>query len=387
MILDKITNSFNLFFLALPRFIIAIIIGLTISKPLELKLFETTVNKELQETLKDEMNAFEKGHQQTIDSLNQKIVSLNKEEIDEKNSIYNNNGIYQDQKLSLSKKDSVINKIEDKISNNNSIISKSYYTKTTYITETTTNENGEEITRQIPKTTRYLNAIGQQKRSENKGLNEKLKTLKGEKSDVKESIKDEIETITGGVKQIEIRYDSLRSNINKIISFEKNNYNKNYDKNKSILEANRDILARLLALENAKKGKSEGEQNIAYWVSLLITFLFLALETAPIVVKLLLPRGPYEELDDGKKHKYFIESQKEISIRNSKANNALDEVEEIEKMKKQFNIDIKKKDLDREMEAKDQVFDKILEKQEKLAEIQIQNWYDEELNKLKNNQP
>jgi hypothetical protein len=53
------------------------------------------------------------------------------------------------------------------------------------------------------------------------------------------------------------------------------------------------LAARLDALEILTK-----ESNAMFWANIMIMLLFVAVETAPIFVKLISPRGPYDELLD-----------------------------------------------------------------------------------------
>lgn len=70
-----------------------------------------------------------------------------------------------------------------------------------------------------------------------------------------------------------------------------------------------DLPARLEALGNIS---SFG--NSIWWASFVITLLFIALETAPVVVKLLTKRGPYDEKLDTIEYNVYIEERKKLML-------------------------------------------------------------------------
>ena len=53
-----------------------------------------------------------------------------------------------------------------------------------------------------------------------------------------------------------------------------------------------------------------------WWTSILIMLLFVTIETAPIIVKLLSKKGPYDELLERIEYEHFLEQQKIISDKN-----------------------------------------------------------------------
>ena len=89
--LKKRDNFFDEFIQATPRLILAVIIAIVISKPLELKIFE----KEIDQVLLEEKNQMTLDNKEqwalqytpTLDSLSREIDLLKKEVIDKENSV------------------------------------------------------------------------------------------------------------------------------------------------------------------------------------------------------------------------------------------------------------------------------------------------------------
>ena len=148
-------------------------------------------------------------------------------------------------------------------------------------------------------------------------------------------------------------------------------------------EANnaQDIPARLEALSSLSNKNSS-----INWASWMITILFIILETAPVVVKLLSKRGPYDEVLDRIEYESFIEQKKLISNKNDEINNLLQEIRELNKLKGEVRLKTEKAKLEAELKANQSLLENIAIKQSDLAKIAIDKWYDDELNKLKGSQ-
>lgn len=115
-----------------------------------------------------------------------------------------------------------------------------------------------------------------------------------------------------------------------------------------------------------------------------ITALFIIIEILPLMVKLMSPRGPYDEVLDRMEYEHFIEQKKIISDKNSEINRLLEEMNQLTKIKSTTRIEIQKSKVDAELKANESVLKDIAEKQASLAKLAIKKWYSEELNKLKN---
>jgi hypothetical protein len=75
----------------------------------------------------------------------------------------------------------------------------------------------------------------------------------------------------------------------------------------------------LLARLEAHSYLAEHNPAIA-WASWILIILFILLETAPIIAKLLSRRGPYDEIQDALEHRVYVHERKGISDLNDEAN-------------------------------------------------------------------
>ena len=128
------------------------------------------------------------------------------------------------------------------------------------------------------------------------------------------------------------------------------------------------MAARIDALSSLTK-KSEA----IYWANLFIIFLFMAIETAPIFVKLISERGPYDDRLESHEHTYQVNNKEKI--------NNLDQT-----LKERVNLfnNESENNIDDEVSVKNELREKILKAQAEVANERVDHWKGEEISRLKN---
>jgi len=113
----------------------------------------------------------------------------------------------------------------------------------------------------------------------------------------------------------------------------------------------------------------------ALWlVSLMITLLFVIIETAPTFLKMMMEDGPYDAMLRAQKHKAKVLADKAISDVNDAVNTCV----RISTMKNE-------KRLEAEAIANEEIMTKIARAQAELLEVAIAGWKDIELEKIRQN--
>lgn len=388
MMYDKISSSLNTLFIALPRIIIAIIIALTVSKPIELRLFNNTIEKELGNIASTDITEFETKFKNEISGLNLKIDELNQKEILEKEKVYQNNPVYQNKLNAVEKIDNDITNIGKNIKNNEGIIEKNKYLKTGY--RNVINYDADGNPRRVEESYKYWanNRTAQAKTEENNSLEKRKGELFSERKQIKGELLEIENEFQENVVRITENYNASRQPIQEQIKNKNSTYSEDLIEWKLRVRASTDLLSRLTALGNITGEISkEGSRNSAYWASFLITMLFISLETAPVIVKLLTKRGPYDELLDRIEYEYFINQQEAISKLNSEVNSILEKIQEVSKLKGETFLQVEQQKLDAELKNNESLLNDIAEKQAYLAKLSIDKWYEEELEKLKSKDP
>jgi len=356
--------------MASPRFVIALIIAVTVSKPIELRLFQNRIDKELENTVKVEDAKFDEEEQRRLDELNKQLASINKQEQDDKSAVFSNNPIYQDAKTKIPKLETDINGKEQQIASNKKIIDANRYKETRYKTRTNPITNETERTSYVV----WLpNATAVAKINENKTLENERQKLLTELSEQKQKQSGVETSLSEQATAISDKYKSAKDNVSQQID----NLNKTYLERKTAwVNANKrsaDLPARLEALGNIS---SFG--NSIWWASFVITLLFIALETAPVIVKLLTKRGPYDEKLDALEYQIYIEESRKVDTLNREINEYLKLANDAAKISGSLKLEAEKDKLDIELRNNKELLNKLADYQKELAIIYADAWFEEE---------
>jgi hypothetical protein len=356
----------NQIYMASPRFIIALIIALTVSKPIELRLCQNRINKELENTVKSEDSKFDIEETKRIENLNNKLTSINKQEEADKSAIFSNNPIYQDVITKIPKLESDITKKEQTITMNIVIINKNYYPKPVF-RYNRLNERIPPYSKNVP------NATAIQKINENKIIYIEMQKLKTELSEQKGK-QSTVETqLSESANSVSAKYESSKNSIQNQIDDLKKNYTQRKSDWVNASKRSADLPARLEALGNIS---SFG--NSIWWASLVITLLFIVLETAPVVVKLLTKRGPYDEKLDAIEYQIYIDESKKVDMLNREINEYMRLANDAAKLSGSIRLDAEKDKLEVELRNNKELLNKLADYQRDLANIYADAWYQEE---------
>lgn len=357
--IDKKGEWWNQLLTALPRLLMAFVLAITISKPLELRLFQDAVNKSMGEISDASISGCESDWNTERDKLAKRKSELENERKQKTEEIYNKDGIYNDFVKKQDDLKSINNGKQNSINQNNPIIARgTSYPIVGY------REDGLPI-KTVKRTTAAINLL-----KENKNLrqsitdnNIKINDIETEKTERKKTLKTQVETteaqyskqINGVQQQIDDHNTKRSGFIADCTSRSKNA---------------KDLPAQLQALSKLTK-----ENESIAWASLLITLLFVILETAPVVVKLLSSKGTYEEILETKEYAISMEQKIKISNLNDEINTVL-----------KISTEKNKNKLDAELKGNSELLNEIALAQADIAKVAIAKWKDDEIAKLQNGQ-
>lgn len=136
------------------------------------------------------------------------------------------------------------------------------------------------------------------------------------------------------------------------------------------------------ATQNGFAVRYEAFENVTNWqdhpalalVALMITLLFVIIETAPTFLKMMMEDGPYYDLLRAQKHKTKVLADKSISDVNDAVNTCV----RISTMKNEKRVEA-------ETIANEEIMSKIARAQAELLETAIAGWKDIELEKIRQN--
>jgi len=362
------------FLMVLPRFLIALVIALTISKPIELRLFKPRIDKELANVKTKDTGDYEKKHSAEIANLNGQLQVLNNKETGEKNIVYSSNPVYDNLTIQLNEAESAI-----KITSEQVVVQTNMMQKQQYLANGKKQKYNKETKEYEVIYYKYwkLNGKGKTAKKDKQKFQKQLSALnsKFEKdNEQKERLEKSFEK---QVASIATQYEKQRAPIIAQIKSLQANYIPNKIKYEATLNRSSDLLSRLEALGNITHFG-----NSAWWASFVITLLFVLLETAPVVVKLLTKRGPYDEILERIEYKHYLEEQKTISDYNFDVNKQLQEKQKSAELQRDEFVKKEQQRIDAELKDHQQMLDGMSEKRKDLSEQAVDIWYQKELLKL-----
>lgn len=146
-------------------------------------------------------------------------------------------------------------------------------------------------------------------------------------------------------------------------------YSEKKSREKEYIEAadkNLGLLARLDALSRLTK-----QSTTLLFSKWLITLLFIFIEVAPVLFKLMSDSGPYDDIMDRIKHERNVQEMQKISNINDEINTNIS----LSTEKNQIRLNA-------ELQGNQALLDKIALAQAEIAELAVNKWKENELNKL-----
>lgn len=339
----------------LPRIIMAIFLGIVISYPLELKLFDDEIQVKIDELKGDRLREFVEIDQARLDSLESVVAALreNPTSLHASQIIGGNDQLNT---LSQQRKDANAH-FQAEQQAINSLTSTINHLKAT-------NEEGrndKDISAKSQERTNHQ-VKRNQFRSQINTLDAQMAALSPQ---IAELINKQTADQTSVIARKEQEIKSLQLKIQKADSI----YRKTLDKNFNGLQA------QMLAFNEMKNTKLEGElfssTQVAAW---LIMILFIIIETAPTFFKMMMEDGPYDDMLRAEKHRISVMADKSISDLNDEVNTAV----RISTMRNE-------KRLEAETIANQDILEKIARAQAELLETAIAGWKERELEKIRQN--
>jgi len=300
---------------AAPRILMAIVLGFVIATPLELKLFEKSINEQIEQNirierqkLKDESSA---ENDPLVTNWSSKIGKLE-----------NDNKNYQ-------------NVIDSKL--------KTY------------NEADKD----------QQDEWNSGKFSGKPGKGELWDELKAKSDRALDDYQKYDNQYTDKIASNNIEIEKLNEKINVQLSLNLNDS----EKSKRVIEQNRGLLVRLEAL-----GQITSRHPTLLFAKWLITILFIFIEIAPILFKMMTERGTYDDILDRIKHEAKVKQLLLQSNINEEINTAV-----------KVHADKNSQKLIAELSANKGLLESIAKAQAEIAQVAIEEWKKEQLEKVKNN--
>ncbi|HEY0354768.1 MAG TPA: DUF4407 domain-containing protein, partial [Flavisolibacter sp.] len=282
--------------------------------------------------------------------------------------------IYQDAKIQLTSLANEIKNKEQYISSNEKIIASNKYRETRY--RIRRDPDSQDILERIPYEVWLPNATARAKMKENKDLQSDVIKMEANREEYRIKQSDVEEILKIQADAVSAKYLPAKNSISQQIESLNNSYTQRKSEWVDVSKRSSDLPARLEALGNISiRG------NSIWWASLVITLLFVVFETAPVVVKLLTKRGPYDEKLDALEYEVYIEESRKIDSLNRQVNEYMKLADEAAKLNGSLRLQAEKEKLDIELANNKQLLNKLAVYQSEIAILYADTWYKQEMAK------
>ena len=319
----------------LPRIILAIFIGIVISTPIELRIFDDKIQSQL---------LIDQGE------IGENVREANKILYDERTKISNNRLVYEEKLKELKNGD--VNGYASRITNKERELLEA---ENKLYSET----NGTGITQRIG-----YGPAAKQLQAQVDRIRIELKDLRNEEKKAKNEDRAYISRQISNTQTYIDDIDRQLKDINNRIS------QKELEEVKAT-NALTGFTARFRAMSEITDYKNNKPLFLA---RLMIMLLFIAIEVIPTLFKMMISAGPYDNLLNAEMHRVRVLSEKRISDINDEVNTSV-----------QISVEKNKERLEAELEANKMVMEKLATAQAELIERAIEDWKREEMEKVKSN--
>ena len=330
----KHTISLEEFKGGLPRIVLAIFLGVVISTPIEMKIFDDTINENLP-TVKAKANG-KFNAQKAEFEIHKTLLIARKDSLSRE--LFNQQPGTPETIKELEKAKAELSEINDKLY------------KELYGTGITQQRGRGPAARELER----------QQAVKQREVDRLIAKAERESVELKEVIKENRERLQHDIDQIDSELQYVQGQINEI-----NN------SKASTTEGMKHFSAQLEALYI---GTSWEESHTLCFARYMVMLLFVAIEVIPTLFKMMVSFGPYDDYLNAESYKIRVLSEKKISDINDEINTSV-----------MISTEHNRNRLAAETLANKELLEKLATAQAELLKIAIDKWREEELAKINEN--
>lgn len=363
----QVTISWREFTSGLPRIIMAVFLGIVISTPLELKIFEDAIDIRIEQDKENLLNERISGTIQERDSIAQKRddilngVTMFDSQITTSSTVTNN---------ILSE----INQLQAQLNGvNTTIINLDNQINPLRTQLNSMDSNDPQRAGVIQKLGELRSKRASEVRQRN-AFSASIRDKQGQAAASDANLRDLMNNKQAETQKESQRLQNAVDSLNRIIS-EANVRHKDWTekqiKEKGSFRDKLDVEYKGFQAKMKAFNELKEESSATYMSSLFIMLLFIIIETAPTFFKMMIASGPYDDLLRAEMHRVKVLAEKRISDINDEINTAV-----------HISVEKNKGRLEAELAANKIVMEKLAKAQAELLEKAIEDWRKEELEKV-----
>ena len=354
----KVTISWKELTSGLPRIIMAIFLGIVISTPLELKIFEDEISVTIDEMKSERLKSYTAVDQARLDSLSKRRSELVAAPVDPlfQGTLASTSSEAMNLSNQINSLNSRKSELQTQLRNVKAQISNLSAQRNHYEAGSTDYNRIQKQISPLAQRRSSLNSSISELNSQITNLSTQLRTTSSSYDEAMKSAenqrKADIALITTEMSELSEKIKNASTTYNDVIS-------KNFN----------GFQARMSAFSKMKEDNSS--TNIS---SLFIMLLFIIIETAPTFFKMMIASGPYDDLLRAEMYRVRALSDKRIQETKDYVQNELT-----------ISTEKNKARLEAELKANESVLEKLALAQSELIEEAIEEWKKQELEKVQAN--
>ena len=342
---------------AAPRLIMAVLLGLVIATPLELKFFEKEIKVEVQKMIGEERDKLRNNEKTNIDEISkvkQEISDLNLNQ-DKKKSEAEKGPTSTIEDAEISRKENELIDLDNKIKENY----KQWYKYNTELNNIQGDPNNTLRTFQVRRLLDKFDNTTNGNVNKRNILLDEIKELQESKFNLAKTNRNDFNVLKDKNR---IKQEALEK---KLDNLEKSHFVE-VKNNDEVAKQFNGLMAKLEALN--RLSSDHITLGFAKW---LITLLLIFIEVAPVLFKLMTESGPYDNVVKRMKHESLVNEMQKISDINDRINTDI-----------LISTEKNKGRLDAELKGNKELLESIAFAQSEIARRAVEKWKENEIEKI-----
>lgn len=339
----EVTISWKEFCSGLPRIIMAIFLGIVISTPLELKIYEKSINTEIKSLKQEKLKELLADDQAKLEDLYARQDQIRSRDIVDA-AVGSAENAFSEASKELGKLQTQYNQLSSQIG--------TLQSRRRHISQIDDPNQYDQLTRKINELSSKRNALKPR-------INELATTKATEDKTYRDAISQNKSQINKELISIGAEIDTLKLNIAKAERVYEPQLRDEFD----------GFQGRMMAFDSMKPWFSP-----TWWASLFISLLFIIIECAPTFMRMMVADGSYEKLLEAEQHKIRVLADKRISDLNDNVNTDV-----------KISTEKNRERLEAELLANKEFMKKLARTQAEILQTAIDKWREEELAKINEN--
>lgn len=320
----------------------AIFLGIVISTPLELKIYEKSIDTEIKSLKQKKIKELLADDEAKLENMRVRQEQIrNRGVVDA--VVESAGNAYNDANKELNKLRTQHNHLSSQIS--------TLVSRRSYVSQIDNPSQYNKLTNEIHKLEIKRNLLNPRINELATQIAKEDKTYREELENNKKQINSELTAINGDINELKIKIANAEKEYEPQLKDEFDGFQ-----------------GRMMAYNSLK------EDDSTWWAAFFISLLFIVIECAPTFMRMMVADGSYDKILEAEKHKFAVLADKRMSDLNDIINTEV-----------QISTAKNRQRLEAEIQANNDLMERLAKTQAELLQTAIDKWREEELAKINEN--